>query len=97
MVKIYKWIIVLVILCLIGSLSQACEDYEQEYKCDKKVEKDEIKVEEKEKEQEDRGASFSESKWFKILDKLIERFPIIERIIERILQWIFNNLLDMEY
>ena len=84
-----KLITVMMIFCLLGSLTQACHDYEEE--------KEEVVVEEKVEPQEQSGSDITQSKWFIILDKLIDRYPIIERIIERIFQWIFNNLLDMDY
>ena len=79
MVVVRKWIIVLVIFCLIGPLTQACHDHEEE------------------KPPEEEGSDIKESKWFIILERLIERYPIIGLIIERIFQWIFNNLLDLDY
>ena len=86
-----KWIIVAVIFCLIGTTAQACEEYEEEQKC---CEEETIVEEETHYEP---VSDITESKWFIILDRLIDRFPIIERIIERIFQWIFNNLLEMDY
>lgn len=68
-------------------------------KCDKETNKDEIEVEEVEDEEnapEIPEAGISEAKWFKVLDKLIERFPIIEQILQRILQWIYDRLTSME-
>ena len=88
MVLVRKWIIVILIFCLLGTLTQACEDYEEE-------EKEEIIVEEKVETQEE--SDITESKWLIILGKLIDRYPIIERIIEWIFKWIFNNLLDLDY
>jgi hypothetical protein len=97
MVFSHKWILVVVIFCLIGTISQACEDYEQEEKCDSEVETEEITVESEVTPNEEIQSSITDSKWFIILEKLIERYPIIERIIERIFQWIFNNLLGLDY
>ncbi len=94
MVLARKWIIVILIFCLLGTLTQACEDYEEEEKCYEE-EKEEIIVEEKVETQEE--SDITESKWLIILDKLIDRYPIIERIIEWIFKWIFNNLLDLDY
>jgi hypothetical protein len=91
-----QWIIVLVIFCLLGTISQACHDYEEDQKCyeDKNEENiDEEKVE----TSYGSDSGITSSKWFLILNKLIDRYPIIERIIERIFQWIINNLLDMDY
>jgi len=96
MVLIRKWIIVMVFFCLLGTLSQACHDYEEEEKSYDE-EKEEIIVEEKVEPTDESGSGIIESKWFIILDKLIERYPIIERIIERIFQWIFNYLLGLDY
>ncbi len=96
MVLVRKWIIVLVIFCLLGTLSQACHDNVEEEKCSEE-EKEESIVEEKVDTPEQSVSGITESKWFIILDKLIERYPIIERIIERIFQWIFNNLLGLDY
>ncbi len=96
MVLVRKWIIVLVIFCLLGTITLACESYEPEEKCYEE-EKEEIIVEEKVDSPTQSVSGITESKWFIILDKLIERYPIIERIIERIFQWIFNNLLGMDY
>ena len=96
MVVVRKWIIVLVIFCLLGTLTQACYNYEEEEKCYKE-EKEEIIVEEKEEPPEEPGSDITVSKWFIILERLIERYPIIELIIERIFQWIFKNLLDLDY
>ena len=92
-----KWILVLVIFCLIGTLAQACHSYDAEEKCYEEEEKDEVVVEEEQNEEETTEISITESKWFMILERLIERYPIIERIIERIFQWIFNRFLGMEY
>ena len=91
----HKWIILLVIFCLLGTLAQACHEYEEEEKCYE--EKEETTVEENVETQTETLSSITESKWFIVLDKLIERYPIIERIIERIFQWIFNNLLGLDY
>jgi hypothetical protein len=85
-----------VIFCLLGTLTQACHYYEDEEKC-YKDEKEEIIVEEQAEPPEDSKSDITESKWFITLAKLIERYPIIERIIERIFQWVFNNLLDLDY
>ncbi len=90
MVFSHKWILVLVIFCLIGSFSQACEDYEQEEKCDNEFESEVTPIEETQ-------SSLTDSTWFIILEKLVERYPIIGQIIERIFQWIFNNLLGLDY
>ena len=90
MVLIRKWIILFVIFCLLGILTQACSDYEEE-------ENEDIIVEENNEPTSKSGSGIIESKWFIILDKLIERYPIIERIIEHIFQWIFNNLLGLDY
>ena len=97
MVFSHKWILVLVIFCLIGSFSQACEDYEQEEKCDNEVVTDDIKVESEVTPIEETQSSLTDSKWFIILERLVERYPIIGQIIERIFQWIFNNLLGLDY
>ena len=91
MVFARKCIIVLVIFCLIGTIASACEYYEP-----KEEEKEETDFKEQDS-QENPESGITESKWFKTLDYLIERFPIIERIIERIFQWIFEKLLGMEY
>ena len=90
MILVRKWIIVMVIFCLLGTLTQACNSYEEE-------EKKEIMDEEKEEPPEEPGSDIIKSKWFIILARLIERYPIIELKIERIFQWIFNNLLDLDY
>jgi hypothetical protein len=87
MVLVRKCIIVLVVFCLIGTIAHACHDQEEE-------KEQEILEEEPHYEP---VSEITESKWFIILDKLIDRYPIIERIIERIFLWIFNNLLDMDY
>lgn len=91
---IRKWIIVAIIFCLIGTVAQACEEYEEE-KCYEE-ENDEPIVEEEEEPHYESVSGITESRWFIILDRLIDRFPIIERIIERIFQWIFN-LLGLDY
>jgi hypothetical protein len=96
MVLARKCIIVLVIFCLLGTIAQACHEYDEEQKCYKE-EKEETIVEEKQETSYQSVSGLTSSKWFIILDKLIERYPIIERIIERIFQWIFNSLLDMDY
>ena len=96
MVLLRKWILVLVICCLIGTIAQACYSNDAEEKCYEE-EKDEVVVEENQYEEEISGTSITESKWFMILERLIERYPIIERIIERIFQWIFNIFLGIEY
>ena len=89
-----KWILVAVIFCLLGTIAQACHEYEEE-KCYEE-EKTEIIVEE-EQPAYDSVSGITDSKWFIILDRLIERYPILERIIERIFQWIFSNLLGLDY
>jgi len=91
-----RLLLVIVIFCLVGTFAQACEEYEQEEKCYNEEEPVETEVEEEEETQEEPEIGFLNSKWFIILDRLIDRYPIIERIIERILQWIFNQLLGME-
>lgn len=90
MVFARKWMIVLLIFCLLGTLTQACHDYEEE-------DEEDIIDEEKVEPTEESGSKTIESKWFILLDRLIDRYPIIERIIERIFQWIFNYLLDLDY
>ena len=90
MVLVRKWIIIFVIFCLLGTLTQACHDTDKD-------KNEENEVEEKEETPKESGSDITKSKWFIILDRLIERYPIIARIIERIFQWIFNNLLDMDY
>jgi hypothetical protein len=90
MVLARKWMIVLVFFCILGTLTQACHDYEEE-------DKENIIDEEKVEPTQESGSKIIESKWFILLDKLIDRYPIIERIIERIFQWIFNYLLDFDY
>ena len=96
MVSFRKYIIILVIFCLLGTLTKACHYNEEEEKCYKE-EKEETIVEEEEEPHYESVSSITESKWFIILDRLIERYPILERIIERIFQWIFNNLLGLDY
>ena len=96
MVLVRKWIIVLVIFCLLGTITLACESNEPEEKYYEE-EKEEIIVEEKVDSPTQSVSGITEMKWFIILDKLIERYPIIELIIERIFQWIFNNLLGLDY
>lgn len=93
MVSIHKLIIVAVIICLLGTIAQACHDYE-ENECYEEEKEEEIVEEEPYYES---ASGITESKWFQVLERLIERFPIIERIIERIFQWIFNNLLGLDY
>ena len=95
MVSVRKWITVMMIFCLLGTLTQACHDYEEK-KCYEEK-KEEVIVEEKVEPQKESGLDNTEKKWFIVLNILIERYPIIERIIERIFHWIFNNLLDMDY
>ena len=97
MVFTRKLIIVLVIFCLIGTFSQACEDYEQEEKYDNEVETEETSIESEVTPIEETQSSITDSKWFIILEKLVERYPIIGQIIERIFTWIFNNLLGLDY
>jgi hypothetical protein len=95
MAAVRKLITVLMIFCLLGTISQACHENE-EAKCSEEEKEGGI-VEEKVESQEESGSDITEKKWFIILDKLIERHPIIERIIERIFQWILKNLLDIDY
>ncbi|KYK23874.1 hypothetical protein AYK24_06975 [Thermoplasmatales archaeon SG8-52-4] len=90
-----KWIILLMIFCLLGTIAQACEEYEKEEICYEKEEK--VIVEEEVEPQVEPESDITESKWLIILSKLIERYPIIEKIIDWIFKWIFNNLLDMNY
>jgi len=91
-----KWIILLVIFCLLGTISQACHDYDEEQECYEEK-KEETIVEEKVETAHESVSGITSSKWFIFLDKLIERYPIIERIIERLFQWIIDNLLGMDY
>ena len=84
-----KWITVFIIICLIGTFCQACEPYEQEEKCYNETECEKV-------EEEQQETDLFESKWFLILERLIDRYPILERIIERILQWLFEKILGME-
>jgi hypothetical protein len=95
MVLARKSIIVLVIFCLIGTIAQACHDQEEKKYCEE--EKEEKIVEKTYETSYETVSSITESKWFIILDRLIDRYPILERIIERIFQWIFNNLLGLDY
>ena len=95
MVFTRKWIIVAIIFCLLAPIAQACHEYEEE-KCYEE-EKEEPVVEEEQKPTYESVSGITESKWFIILDRLIERYPILERIIERIFQWIFSNLLGLDY
>ena len=95
MVFVRKWILVAVIFCLLGTIAQACEEYEEE-KCYEK-EKEEYVEKEVEEPTYESVSGITDSKWFIILDRLIERYPILERIIERIFQWIFSNLLGLDY
>ncbi len=60
-------------------------------------EKKEETIEEKVETSYESVSEITTSKWFLFLNKIIEKYPIIERIIERILQWIINNLLDFDY
>lgn len=92
---IRKLIIVLVIFYLIGTVSKAFHDYEEDQKCYE--EKKEETIEEKVETSYESVSEITTSKWFLFLNKIIEKYPIIERIIERILQWIINNLLDFDY
>jgi hypothetical protein len=84
------------IFCLLGTIAQACEDYEIEEKCYEE-EKEEVPLDEKVEPQEESESDISDSKWFIILSNLIERYPIIEKIIDWIFKWIFNNLLEIDY
>jgi hypothetical protein len=95
MVFVRKWILVAVIFCLLGTIAQACEEYEEE-KCYEK-EKEEYVEKEVEEPTYESVSGITDSKWFIILDRLIDRYPILERIIERIFQWIFSNLLGLDY
>ena len=91
-----KWIIVLVIFCLIGTVSQACHDNEGDQNCYEEK-KEEYADDEKVETSFESVSDITSSKWFLFLNRIIERYPIIERIIERILQWIINSLLDLDY
>jgi hypothetical protein len=91
-----KWIIVLVIFCLLGTISQACHEHEDEKKCYEEK-KEENCYEEKVKTSYESDSGIASSKWFLFLSKIIDRYPIIERIIERILQWVINNLFEIDY
>jgi hypothetical protein len=93
MVKFRKLLIVAVVICLLGTIAQACHDYEENEGYEE--EKEEEIVEEE--PYYESASELTDSKWFQVLENLIERFPIIERIIERIFQWIFNNLLGLDY
>lgn len=93
-VLVRKWIPILMIFCLLGTLAQACEDYEVEEKCYEE-EKEENTVDENVEPQGE--SDITGSKWFIILSSLIEKYPIIEKIIDWIFKWIFNNLLDLDY
>jgi len=86
---IHKWIVIIIILSLFGTICQACESDEHEEECYEETECEEV-------EEDQEETDLFESEWFIILEKLIDRYPILERIIERILQWIFEKLLGME-
>jgi len=96
MFLVRKWIIVLVIFCLLGTISQACHDYEEDQKCYEEKKEETFDEEEVETSYES-VSEITNSKWFLFLNKIIEKYPIIELIIERIFQWIINNLLGMDY
>ena len=91
-----KCIIVLVIFCLLGTISQACHDYEEDQKCYEEK-KEETFYEEKVETSYESVSGITSSKWFLFFNRIIEKYPIIERIIERIFQWIINNLLSIDY
>jgi hypothetical protein len=86
-----KWIILLVIFCLLGTISKACHDSEEVQECDKEKEEEKIET------SYESVSGLTSSKWFIFLDKIIEKYPIIERLIERIFQWIVDNLLGLDY
>jgi hypothetical protein len=93
-VLVRKWILLVVIFCLLGTISQACENQEEEEKCYEEKDEEE-KVEEKDTSYEE--SDITNTKWFLILDRLIEKYPIIEKIIDWIFQWIFKNILNVNY
>lgn len=80
--------IALVFIILIGNLAQACSYNDQSRKYE------EIKCSEKNNEEYEYIIDIKElsnfvTKLSYILDKLIERFPIIEEIIQKILLWLY--------
>jgi hypothetical protein len=85
-----------VIFCLIGTVSQACHDYEEDENCYEEKKEENIDEEKVETSYES-ISDITSSKWFLFLNKIIEKYPIIERIIERILQWIINKLFSLDY
>jgi len=70
-------------------------------KCDKETKKVKTIVEDDENAPEILNAGMSKTKRFGafllFLDKLMERFPIIEQILELILQLVYNQLADVGY
>ena len=91
-----KWILVIVIFCLLGTITQACHEYEEDQDCDKEK-KEEMEVEEEVKTSHESVSGILSSKWFLFLERLIEKYPIIERLIERIFQWFIDNILGINY
>ena len=95
-------IIALVVLGLFGNLSQACENHESpEISSDTSLEKPCVKAKKLDILSEDSEEFFDipETRRFRsclnFLDKLIERFPIIEKILQLILQLVYDRLLDI--
>ena len=82
------------LIIILSSSSQACETSEKEYEkpktCDESYQKESdnsFNLEE---------LSFIFAKLSTFYDKLVDRFPIIEKIMEKIFFWIYLQISNME-
>ena len=86
------WMVAIFLLILLGNYTQACELYQPDVKTKVNVTTVE-KVEDAEDSPKIIDNNLIITRWLNILDKLIERFPIIEKILQVIFRWI-NSQLD---
>lgn len=61
------------------------------------VKKTVIEVKEPDEVDDQPEESISLNKWFKVLDRLIDRFQIIKKILQMIVEWVINNLSEFNY
>ena len=91
-----KWFLIFCIiqLIMISNFSQACEIYEDESDKQKDCYKSSQKDRNNSIDLEELGFIFVKLSTF--YDKLVDRFPIIEKIMEKIFIWIYLQISNIE-